>query len=486
MKTSHPKSTKYKELEAGTVVYITTIAEVESLLRGQLELNDHWITLCNLKNNLMYVEKVEPEIIDMELPEVEKLLYKVMADNPPTGEEVEKFLVEIQRAALATFPKQTLKREFPEATTNHVKPLIEEYFNRYWEALKEGEHLLDYVKKGQREEVEKALAAFKFASLKKAIVNFVSPTGSGETALSIAAPDGNLEIIRLLVANGADLNHVDNNGASAVHYTAQAGTLASLKLLHELKADMLLAVEVPSAVPEGESAWGWDQKSALQIAEDKQREDCVEFLKGVVNASLKQEEEVQAKLEEEEKEELADVAAADAVNEESKAALADKLAGKMQKQKMDNMDEAEEQQELAAVAAADNVNEESKAALADALADKMQKQKMDNMDEAEEKAELAEIAAADPVNDESLVAAEIQVGEVLEKKKEQAEAAAKEEEVQEKAAEAEPAAEAEQQKEEPAAAAEPEAAEEAPKAEPAEAEAAPEEEAKEEEPKAQA
>jgi len=101
------------------------------------------------------------------------------------------------------------------------------------------------------------------------------------------------------------------------------------------------------------------------------------------------------------KAELDEVAAADAVNEESKSALSNALAGKMAKQKMDNMDAAEQKAELAEVEALDAVNEESKAGLAAKLAGKMAKQKMDNMDAEETKAELAEVEAVDAVNEDS-------------------------------------------------------------------------------------
>jgi len=60
----------------------------------------------------------------------------------------------------------------------------------------------------------------------------------------------------------------------------------------------------------------------------------------------------------------------DAVNEESKANLADKLAGKMAAQKQQNMDKAEDAAELKKVEEMDAVNEESKAAVADIIAKK--------------------------------------------------------------------------------------------------------------------
>merc|ERR1719242_2747534 len=97
---------------------------------------------------------------------------------------------------------------------------------------------------------------------------------------------------------------------------------------------------------------------------------------------------------EEEKKELEDVKAMDSVNDESKAALAGALAGKMQAQKAANKAEAEEAAELKKVAAADSVNEESKAALAKKLAKgPMAAVKQGNIDAAEEKKELADVAA---------------------------------------------------------------------------------------------
>jgi len=128
--------------------------------------------------------------------------------------------------------------------------------------------------------------------------------------------------------------------------------------------------------------------------------------------------------------ELKDVAKMDAVNEDSKAAMAEMLAGKMAKQKMDNKDAEEEAAELKDVAAMDAVNEDSKAALEDKLAGKMQKQKMDNMDAKEEAAELKEVAAMDAVNEDSKAA----MADILAKK-----AAAKKEEEEEVEAAASPA-----------------------------------------------
>merc|ERR1719300_2108977 len=118
--------------------------------------------------------------------------------------------------------------------------------------------------------------------------------------------------------------------------------------------------------------------------------------------------------------ELKKVEEMDAVNEKSKAALAEGLAGKIAKEKAKeaafqeqaeeeiqaaiDKDNAEEAEELKQIEKADPVNEESKAALADALAEKMAVQKQVNMDAAEEAEELKKVKEMDSVNEESKAA----------------------------------------------------------------------------------
>merc|ERR1740123_599038 len=132
----------------------------------------------------------------------------------------------------------------------------------------------------------------------------------------------------------------------------------------------------------------------------------------------------------EDAEELKKVEEMDAVNEESKANLADALAGKMAAQKQQNMDKAEDAEELKKVEEIDAVNEESKANLADALAGKMAKEKAKeaahqvqaeeerqeqiDKDKAEDAAELKKVEEMDAVNEESKAA----VADIIAKKKE--------------------------------------------------------------------
>jgi len=107
------------------------------------------------------------------------------------------------------------------------------------------------------------------------------------------------------------------------------------------------------------------------------------------------------KAEEEEKKELAELEAADHVNEDSKANLAGLLAKKHAHHEQHDKAEKEEKEELAELEAADHVNEDSKANLAGLLAKKHAHHEQHDKDEKEEKKELAELEAADHVNEDS-------------------------------------------------------------------------------------
>jgi len=107
--------------------------------------------------------------------------------------------------------------------------------------------------------------------------------------------------------------------------------------------------------------------------------------------------------------ELKDIEAMDAVNEESKAAVADILANKVAKkaekdeaeiQEMIDKDNAEEAAELEEVADAKKVSE----APAIPMSGAMIAQKQANMDKKEDEAELKDIEAMDAVNEESKAA----------------------------------------------------------------------------------
>ena len=57
----------------------------------------------------------------------------------------------------------------------------------------------------------------------------------------VAAIEGFLECLKLLIEAGADVNEVDDCGNSAVHYSTRCGTAECLKLLIEVGADVNLS-----------------------------------------------------------------------------------------------------------------------------------------------------------------------------------------------------------------------------------------------------
>jgi ankyrin repeat protein len=55
--------------------------------------------------------------------------------------------------------------------------------------------------------------------------------GDGRTALHQAAANGNLEILKSLIAHGAQINSVNANGETPLHFAARFGKLEALKAL---------------------------------------------------------------------------------------------------------------------------------------------------------------------------------------------------------------------------------------------------------------
>lgn len=53
----------------------------------------------------------------------------------------------------------------------------------------------------------------------------------GRTCLHVSSSNGHLDMVQVLLGQGAHLNAKDKNGWIALHYAANAGYLATVKLL---------------------------------------------------------------------------------------------------------------------------------------------------------------------------------------------------------------------------------------------------------------
>ncbi len=74
----------------------------------------------------------------------------------------------------------------------------------------------------------------------------ITPTSrgrTGDTPLHIAAINGNLEAIALLLQEGAELNAKGEDGMTPLHYAVQMGQIEAIKILIEHAADSTLTDE---------------------------------------------------------------------------------------------------------------------------------------------------------------------------------------------------------------------------------------------------
>ncbi|MFT7087385.1 MAG: ankyrin repeat protein [Rickettsiales bacterium] len=76
----------------------------------------------------------------------------------------------------------------------------------------------------------------KILDLDNSEINF--KTGSGDTALHIAAQNGYLELVIALLTRGADVNLLTSNGWTALHFAAQRGYLEVVKILIRAKVNV--------------------------------------------------------------------------------------------------------------------------------------------------------------------------------------------------------------------------------------------------------
>jgi ankyrin repeat protein len=80
------------------------------------------------------------------------------------------------------------------------------------------------------------LEMVKFLVSEGADVNMVN--NNGGTALMAASEKGNLEIVKFLVSKGADVNAVNNNGNTALMLASENGNLEMVKFLFSEGADV--------------------------------------------------------------------------------------------------------------------------------------------------------------------------------------------------------------------------------------------------------
>jgi ankyrin repeat protein len=98
-------------------------------------------------------------------------------------------------------------------------------------------------------------------------LNKKADTGNGHTALMFAAEFGYIEVGKLLLANGADINAVDNLNDPALNVAAFHGQLEFAKMLVEMGAEL----NVPS----------YGGRTALGHAISRGHEDVAAFLREV-------------------------------------------------------------------------------------------------------------------------------------------------------------------------------------------------------------
>ncbi|KAG2382228.1 hypothetical protein C9374_005430 [Naegleria lovaniensis] len=106
--------------------------------------------------------------------------------------------------------------------------LVNEFLN-FDEVLGEMTPFMYAAVKGQIE------ALTLFFELARPIVNL--PDFEGDTPLILATNSKQYEVMKLLIEKGSNINHMDENGMSALHVAASNGDILAVKILLEKGAD---------------------------------------------------------------------------------------------------------------------------------------------------------------------------------------------------------------------------------------------------------
>lgn len=126
---------------------------------------------------------------------------------------------------------------FLKACQNGQKGIVEVY-------LKKGGFNINYVDNNGFSALHYACQKGTRDIVRMLIANGADVTISnnrGITPLHLAAGTGNKEIIKMLVDNGADINATDSDGESVVIYGIRAGKTETVRYMKELGADITIA-----------------------------------------------------------------------------------------------------------------------------------------------------------------------------------------------------------------------------------------------------
>ncbi|CAH1783417.1 unnamed protein product [Owenia fusiformis] len=106
-------------------------------------------------------------------------------------------------------------------------------------------------------------------------LNFKSP-------LQSAVKNGHIDVVNILIENGADLDFEDRYGITALHIAAEEGHFQCMKLLLDNEADPNKGTKTPKWCPNGESEYVGDT-TPLHLAVQNNRIHCIKEL--IVNGA---------------------------------------------------------------------------------------------------------------------------------------------------------------------------------------------------------